>query len=118
MTKRAPDHVVRLDGRSMTSKEGFHRTFADALGFPDFYGANMDAWLDCMSCIDHPASGMSSIHVPPGGRLVVRIDNAGIMRKAAPDLWKQVQEVLEYVNERLRSDEGSRIRIVKGRSTQ
>ncbi|MEM7640945.1 MAG: barstar family protein [Pseudomonadota bacterium] len=114
MTNRQPDVTVDLDGRTMTSQDGFHKAFADGLGFPDFYGRNMDAWLDCMSCIDAPESGMSDVFIPSGGLLVIRIRNAEIMRKADPDLWKEMQECVEYANEELRKHGGSRIRIVKG----
>lgn len=32
----------------------FHDVFQRTLGFPDFYGRNMDAWIDCMTSLDAP----------------------------------------------------------------
>ncbi len=44
--------VVRLDCDRITDWESFHSLFAEVFGFPDFYGRNMNAWIDCMSYLD------------------------------------------------------------------
>jgi hypothetical protein len=44
----APE-IVRIDGNQITDEQSFHTVFAAAMGFPDFYGANLNAWVDCMS---------------------------------------------------------------------
>ena len=43
----------------------FQDTFAQALGFPGFYGRNMDAWIDCLTYADED-DGMRGITVGPG----------------------------------------------------
>jgi RNAse (barnase) inhibitor barstar len=43
----------------------FHDVFQHTLGFPDFYGRNMDAWIDCMTCVDTVADGLTTVTVPP-----------------------------------------------------
>jgi len=40
---------VRVDATHIRDWDNFHDVFADAFGFPDFYGRNMDAWVDCMT---------------------------------------------------------------------
>jgi len=34
---------------AITDWASFHDVFMHTLGFPDFYGRNMDAWIDCMT---------------------------------------------------------------------
>lgn len=36
----------------------FHAVFEEALGFPGYYGWNMDAWIDCMTYVDNADYGM------------------------------------------------------------
>ena len=33
----------------------------ELLGFPDFYGMNWDAMIDCLSYMRQPSAGMSSV---------------------------------------------------------
>jgi len=39
---------------------------------PGFYRRNMNAWNDCMTYLDDPDSGMSSVTVEKGGLVVIR----------------------------------------------
>ena len=41
--------VIILDGTNLTSKAEAHRYMKEMLGFPDYYGANLDALDDCLS---------------------------------------------------------------------
>jgi hypothetical protein len=59
--------VVMLDTRRILDWNTFHDVFAEAFGFPDFYGRNMNAWIDCMSSLGEPRDAMTSVHAP-GGR--------------------------------------------------
>ena len=40
---------VILDGMSIHNREELHELLAQALGFPAWYGGNMDALYDCLS---------------------------------------------------------------------
>jgi len=51
--------VVRVDCDRITDWESFHSVFADVFGFPNFYGRNMNAWIDCMSYLDEPKAGIA-----------------------------------------------------------
>jgi len=53
---------ILIEGKRISDWNSFHDTFADTLGFPSFYGRNMDAWIDCMTCLDDPEAGMTSTH--------------------------------------------------------
>jgi len=40
-----------LDGKLMKDRETLHGILADLLGFPDWYGRNLDALHDCLTDI-------------------------------------------------------------------
>lgn len=65
---------VRVPREALESFARFHGVFAEVLGFPEFYGRNMDAWIDCMSDADDPSSGMTRVHVEPDGVWVLDVD--------------------------------------------
>jgi hypothetical protein len=66
--------VVRLDCGRITDWESFRSVFAEVLGFPAFYGRNMDAWIDCVSWLDEPGSGMTTVAASPGGVVTLQLD--------------------------------------------
>jgi hypothetical protein len=90
--------TVTLDASAMTDEPSFHSQFQCALGFPDFYGANMNAWIDCMGYIDDPSAGMSTVWVQPGEVLVLRIENAEDFKRRCPALWLAFLECSAFVN--------------------
>jgi RNAse (barnase) inhibitor barstar len=73
-----PTHEIR-------NEKTFHAVCQRVFGFPDFYGHTMDAWIDCLSCMDDPAAEMSSFTLAPGELLVVVV----------PDSAKLKDEVFE-----------------------
>ncbi len=40
--------VVDIDITGIKNWKSFHDTFSSLFDFPDYYGMNMDAWIDCM----------------------------------------------------------------------
>jgi RNAse (barnase) inhibitor barstar len=65
--------------------QSFHEMFKDILGFPEFYGRNMDAWIDCMRSIDAAEDGVSAVTVDPGEVLVLNVDDATDFRRRCPE---------------------------------
>lgn len=53
----AGGHVHHFDSRELTTEQGIHRSFAQALRFPGYYGANWDALVDCLSDLCGAATG-------------------------------------------------------------
>ncbi len=45
----AGGRVHHLDSGTLVTEQGIHRSFAETLGFPGYYGANWDALVDCLS---------------------------------------------------------------------
>lgn len=85
----------------------FHSEFNRVFGFPDFYGNNMNAWIDCMSSIDSQDDGMTSIHCKEGAVLTIELDNVRVLKKKHPDLYEAVLEAVAFVNWR-RMDVGEK----------
>ena len=90
--------VVRIDTRKITDWPSFHATFAEAMGFPSFYGRNMNAWIDCMTSLDEPAHGMTSVHAPPGGVLVLQLGHVDEFAMRCPEQYAALLEGTAFVN--------------------
>jgi hypothetical protein len=90
--------VVALDCRSIRDRETFHSVFAEAMGFPDFYGRNMDAWIDCFTNVDDPSNGLTTIVAPVGGVLVLKLENVQDFRTRCADLYADIIECSAFVN--------------------
>jgi len=98
--------VVVLNCNRISDWESFHSVFIELFGFPSFYGRNMDAWIDCMSYLDEPAAGMSSVTVPVGGVLTLQLDGVQDFAARCPDQYVALNECAAFVNWR-RSSTGS-----------
>lgn len=98
--------IVQLDTRQITDWETFHDVFAHEFGFPGFYGRNMNAWVDCMTSLDAPEDGMTSIHVPEGHALALQLDHVDDFARRCPEQYDAIIECAAFVNWR-RIEQGS-----------
>jgi hypothetical protein len=92
--------TVHIEGDGINDRESFHKAFKEAFGFPDFYGMNMDAWIDCMSSLDCPESGLSRLTIDEGERLVIELGGAEALNARAPELLDGLVECSASVNKR------------------
>lgn len=90
--------IIRLKGRDLVPHGAFHTVFAEALGFPAFYGNNMNAWVDCMTSLDDPSAELSMVHVARGHCLTVHIEDAKLLKEKAPMVWNDLTECAAFVN--------------------
>jgi hypothetical protein len=90
--------TVRVDGRRITDWDSFHAVFAEAFGFPAFYGRNLNAWIDCMTSLDVPGDGMTTVHTPPGGVAVLHLEHADDLARRRPALYDAIVECTAAVN--------------------
>jgi hypothetical protein len=92
---------VRLDTAAITDWPSFHDEFRRALGFPDFYGANLDAWIDCMSYLrDDGAAGMASLTLGPEEVLLLELPGAEEWRQRVPEIAEALWDCAAVVNRR------------------
>jgi len=92
--------LVKIDMRKIKDEDSFHDIFSQKMGFPSFYGRNMDAWIDCMTSIDRPEDGMTKVHAPKGGVLVLELENMSEMWKRCPDISRDIVDCASFVNYR------------------
>ena len=91
--------TVHLNGASITDWSSFHNACRTAFGFPDFYGNNMDAWVDCLSYL-RDDEGMSKFRLGPDEVLKIEIAGTELMRKQAPEVLGEMEFCIEAINER------------------
>jgi len=89
---------IRIEGRRIRDWDSFHDEFNRVFGFPDFYGRNMNAWIDCLTSLDQEEDGMTSVHVKPGHVLALEIADAAYLRKECPEQYDAVVECTAFVN--------------------
>jgi len=90
---------VRIDGAEITSWDAFHNVSAVAFGFPDFYGRNMNAWIDCLTHLNE-GDGMSRFKLEPDEVLTIRVVNVGRWRQQAPGILDEFVDCTAFVNQR------------------
>ena len=90
--------VVSLDTSRITDWDTFHAVFAEVFGFPDFYGRNMNAWIDCMTYLDDPDAGMTAVYVPPGSVVTLQLEDVDSFARRCPALYDAVVECAAFVN--------------------
>ena|ERR1022692_1315335 len=98
MIDRVDFTSVNIDCAKIVDWPSFHSTFKEALGFPDFYGNNMSAWVDCMTCLDDPDAEMSRIHAPPKGVVVLELHNVKSFRSRCSEQYDAIVECSAFVN--------------------
>jgi RNAse (barnase) inhibitor barstar len=100
---------VTIDCRNIRDWPSFHEEFARVFGFPDFYGKNMNAWIDCMTSIDAPDDGMSTVHCVPGLVLTLELENVKDFREQCPEQYSAIIECSAFVNWRRIETDGSAV---------
>jgi RNAse (barnase) inhibitor barstar len=92
--------IVRIPTKQITDWTSFHHVFAEVMGFPDFYGRNMNAWIDCMTSLDSPDDGMTKIHCAPPDVVVLHLEDLKTFREKHRELYDAVVECSSFVNYR------------------
>lgn len=94
-----PAHVahVHLDGTTIDSWNAFHDQCAAVFGFPDFYGRNMNAWIDCLTYV-REGDGMSRFSLGPDEALVIEIAGTREFNHRAPEVFDALTECAASVN--------------------
>ena len=90
---------VELDGAAILDWDSFHAQCRQAFGFPDFYAATIDAWVDCLSYL-RDADGMTKFRLKPNELLDIVVKDAALMRAQAPDILEEMTFCIAGINER------------------
>jgi RNAse (barnase) inhibitor barstar len=89
---------VRINATKILNWKAFHSYFQREFGFPEFYGRNMNAWIDCMGDLDKPENGMTRITITKGEFLVLRITHVEELKNKAMDIYLALVECSAFVN--------------------
>ena len=79
--------TFKINGRKLTDWKLFHSEFKAELNFPDYYGENMDAWIDCIDELTERPT-------------LLLIENGKYLRENAPELLNAILECGAFVNYR------------------
>jgi hypothetical protein len=90
--------VIKIPVDKIEDWPSFHDVFQRTLGFPQFYGRNMNAWIDCMTSVDLAEDGMSAVTVKPGQMLVLEIQDPFEFKKRCPEQYDALIECSAFVN--------------------
>jgi RNAse (barnase) inhibitor barstar len=93
-------NMLTISGGEITDWDSFHDVLQRELGFPPFYGRNMNAWIDCMTSIDLPEDQMSKVTVTKGNVLVLRIEDFPEFSRRCPEQSKALLDCTALVNYR------------------
>jgi len=83
----AISQTFRIDCDMVTDWDSFHAVSALVFEFPDYYGRNMDAWIDCVSDFDSP--------------VVIQLERAESFRNRRPEIYAAIVEGSSFVNWRM-----------------
>jgi Barstar (barnase inhibitor) len=91
--------TVRLDTASICDWNSFHTTCRETFGFPDFYGMNMNAWIDCLTSLDE-GDAMSRFHLAPAETLNIEVTETKSFNARVPEIFDALLESSAFVNQR------------------
>ena len=91
--------TTSLNTKQITDWTSFHLVCKETFGFPDFYGMNMDAWIDCLSYVDE-GNGMSRFHLSKGEMLNIEVSDTADFSSRLPEIFEAFVECTAFVNKR------------------
>ncbi len=103
---------VTLDGAIIKDWESFHNQCAQVFGFPNWYGANLNAFIDCLSYLSE-GDGLANVVLSPQEMLRINIDGFERFSGAQPEIACALLEAVATINQRYVESEGmSRLAVV------
>jgi RNAse (barnase) inhibitor barstar len=78
--------IYKIDCNNIIDWDSFHDVFKTTFGFPDYYGRNMNAWIDGIS--DETET------------FTLSLDNVKAFRQRCPELYDAIIECSAFVNYR------------------
>lgn len=91
---------LEIDVSEVKTWDDWHDVMDKAFGFPDFYGRNSNAWIDCLTSLDEPEDGLTQVHVEKRKVMVLRIRGMARLRKVDIDMYEALIEDAAFVNYR------------------
>lgn len=64
-----------IDFSKIKTIDDFHSEMKELFGFPDGYGKNFNAFIDCLTSLRIPEDGMTNIHIQEDECILLEIMN-------------------------------------------
>ena len=91
---------ILLDLSNTKTTEQLHAALKDVFGFPDFYGNNFPALIDCWSSLRYPDDGMSTVVLDaPEDHLEFHVHG---LASCSEEVIRTMISAVESVNQRAR----------------
>ena len=88
--------IVRINAELISNWDSFHQIFKITFGFPEFYGNNMNAWIDCMFYIDDKEAGMTKFWINTADTLIIELTNCEVFKKNCFDICLALFESVAF----------------------
>lgn len=85
--------TIQIDCEGLTEKD-LHKAFKEKLGFPDFYGMNWNALIDCLSYLREPEAKMTEVCLEEDEVLLINCNDLSKAKFSSEDLV----DIMEWVN--------------------
>ncbi|MAX78690.1 MAG: barnase inhibitor [Crocinitomicaceae bacterium] len=79
--------TITIRSQNITDWDSLHTVFAEAFNFPEYYGRNMDAWIDCIDEFTDETT-------------VINMGDCRELRKKAPEIITAILECSAFINYR------------------
>lgn len=93
----AKGRIVAIDGDRIVDRDSFHDAMSEAFAFPPWYGRNMDAWIDLMTCLDED-SATTGFFVEAGEIVTLKLGSARAFRERCPEIYDKLVVCSAFVN--------------------
>jgi hypothetical protein len=93
-----------LDFHQIITWNDFHSECKRGFGFPDFYGCNMNAWIDCLTYMTDGGDGMSRFMLDHNEILTIRVINCQKLSSIQEEILDTLIECTGFVNERYKAN--------------
>jgi hypothetical protein len=87
--------TIELDFSEIKDTDQLYEALAKKIGFPDGYGKNVDAVIDCLFGLRYPEEGMTKISIAPSERIIIQTKN---ITSAQQNLRETLIFIVEFVN--------------------
>jgi hypothetical protein len=87
--------IIELDFSKIKDVEHLYEVLAEKIGFPDSYGKNADAVIDCLFGLRYPEEGMTKISLDTTEKIIIQTKN---ITSAQQKTRETLIFIIEFVN--------------------
>lgn len=86
--------TLSIDFKEINDVTEFHNRVKQLFGFPDFYGNNFHALIDCLTSLRFPEEGVTSLNLKQDEFLLLKISNINNLdEELKHDFLLSIQEI-------------------------